>query len=79
MGSNSVARALAVLDADDAGAPALMQRAGADPERGDGADAGDDDLAAHEPRLHHQVDGVADGLDLADVVALERPRRTRPR
>ena len=35
---------------DDAGAPALMQRAGADPERGDGADAGDDDLAASCPR-----------------------------
>src|SRR5262249_37620829 len=37
-------------DPDDAGAPALMQRAGADSQRSDGADAGDDDLAA-QPRL----------------------------
>src|SRR6202012_6139595 len=43
--------ALAVLDADDTGAPPLVQRAGADPECGDGADAGDDDFAAHEARL----------------------------
>ena len=48
-----------------------MQRAGADTQRGDGADAGDDDVGASSCAAHHQVDRVADGLDLADVVALE--------
>src|SRR4051794_39161715 len=46
-GVELVGRAGAVLDPDDARAPALVQRAGADPESGDGADAGDDDVAAH--------------------------------
>src|SRR6201999_2878758 len=42
------AAAEAVLDPRLAGGPALDQRLRTDPQRGDGADAGDDDATAHE-------------------------------
>ena len=48
--------AFAALDARGAGTPALVERAGADPQRGDGADAGDDDVALSSRATHHQVD-----------------------
>ena len=54
------------------GGPALVQRAGADAERRDGADAGDDDARFISSRGSTiRSIGVADGLDLRDVVALE--------
>src|ERR671923_200271 len=40
-------RSAAVLNAGLAGAPAVIEGSRADPERGDGADPGDDDLAIH--------------------------------
>ena len=61
----------AVGDPRLAGDPALDQRLGADPERGDGADAGDDDLAAHAQALRDQLDDVVDRLDLVEVGVVE--------
>ena len=47
VGSNSLARPKPSSIPDSPGAPALVQGAGADAERRDGADAGDDDVARH--------------------------------
>ena len=54
-----------------AGGPALVQGAGADAERRDGADPGDRDASRHASARADQVDGVADGLEVLHVVALD--------
>ena len=77
LASKSRAGAGAVGDPDLAGGPALVQRGGAEPERRDRPEPGDDDLTSvrhgiHSARpLHDQVDGVADGLEVLHVLALE--------